>query len=184
MRNLFLLFALLPSAITATPENPLVPDTWFQDLTAADGSIYQCVVFTTVLGVEYTFYHSSDLQAWTDIGKTYGLGHDFAAAMREITPAPPPPDPQNPPAAPADFINASITIQSSSAAEGGTVVSRPSLDHGNTVRYLVAEDMALEWDSVPLFVGSSANYQFLSATPPAPSHRQITIRSFNHWTPP
>ena len=149
----------------AAQRSPLVPETWFQDLTAADGSVQQSVVFTTVPGVEYTFYHSDNLDVWAEVGKTYGLGHDFAAAMREVTPAPPPPDPQNPPAAPADLINASITIQSSSAIEGGTLVSWPSLDHGNAVRYLVTEDMAQEWDAVPLFVGSSTNYQFFISHP-------------------
>jgi hypothetical protein len=75
--------------ISATPENPLIPETWFQEMIASDGSTQQCIIFTTVPGVEYTFFHSNELEEWTEIGKTYGLGQEFAAAMRETAPAPP-----------------------------------------------------------------------------------------------
>ena len=70
MRSLLPLFILplLSLPLTATPENPLIPETWFQEINATDGSTQQCIIFTTVQGVEYTFFHSHDLEDWTDIG--------------------------------------------------------------------------------------------------------------------
>ncbi|QTN33680.1 hypothetical protein HZ994_15635 [Akkermansiaceae bacterium] len=164
MKSLF----LLPFAITtlsATPENPLIPSTWFQEITATDGSTQQCVIFTTVPGVEYTFYHSDALETWTEIGKTYGLGHEFAAAMRETAPAPPPPDPENPPPMPPVPNSASIAIQASSGASGGTVVSWPSHDHGNAIQYLIAGNIASDWDTVPIFAASHGTHQFFITRP-------------------
>lgn len=153
-----LLASILP--LTATPENPLIPPTWFQEIAATDGSTQHSVIFTTVPGVEYTFFHSHDLVEWTEIGKTYGLGHEFAAAMFETAPVPPPPDPENPPASPPVLANASITIQPSSGTAGGTVVSWASLDHGNAVSTLIAGNMAPDWNTVPLFAASSGGHQF------------------------
>ncbi|MEP5506446.1 MAG: hypothetical protein ABJZ54_10345, partial [Luteolibacter sp.] len=165
MKTLALLDAsLLP--LSATPENSLFPSTWFQEISATDGSSQQCIIFTTVPGVEYTFYHSNDLASWTEVGKTYGLGHEFAAAMRETAPAPPPPDPQNPPPPAEPFVSASITLARSSGTAGGTVVSWPSLDHGNAVRHLITATMATEWDSIPIFAESHGTHWFaISHTP-------------------
>ena len=165
MRTLTLLAAsILP--LSATPENPLIPDAWFQEITATDGSTQQCVIFTTVPGVEYTFYHSHGLESWTEIGRTYGLGHQFSAAMRETAPAPPPPDPQNPPPPGSVSLPASITIKPSSGTAGGTVVSWPSVDHGNAVQYLITGTMATAWSSVPLFAETYGTHQFfISHTP-------------------
>ena len=75
-----LITAILP--LSATPESSLIPETWFQNLTATDGSTQQCIIFTTIPGVEYTFFHSNNLKDWTEAGETYGLGQEFAAAMR------------------------------------------------------------------------------------------------------
>jgi len=160
----FLLASFLP--LFATPENPLIPDTWFQEITATDGSTQQCIIFTTVPGVEYTFYHSDALETWTEIGKTYGLGQQFSAAMRETAPPPPPADPDNPPAPGPVLGQASITIKPSSAPAGGTVVSWPSLDHGNAVQYLITGTMATAWGAVPLFADTHGTHQFfISHTP-------------------
>lgn len=171
MKVLLLLAAsLLP--LSASPEYSLIPSTWFQEITATDGSAQQCIIFTTVPGVEYTFYHSYDLVGWTEVAKTYGLGHEFAAAMRETAPAPPPADPQNPPPVPEPHISASISIVPSSGAAGGTVVSWASLDHGNAVRYLITATMATEWEAIPIFAENYGDHWFAivqtstSATPP------------------
>ena len=142
-----LVFSLLASTLFATPENPLIPSTWFQEITATDGSTQECIIFTTVPGVEYTFQHFNALETWTGIGKTYGLGQEFSAAMRETAPAPPPPDPQNPPPPAPVLGNASITIQPSSGSAGGTVVAWVSLDHGNSVRHLIAGSMVAAWNN-------------------------------------
>lgn len=158
--SLWLPALLFAFPLQATPENPLVPATWFQEITATDGSTQHSVVFTTVPGVEYTFFHSHDLVEWTEIGKTYGLGHEFAAAMFETAPAPPPPDPENPPATPPAFTHASVTIQPSSGAAGGTVVSWASLDHGNAVNTLIPGNMAAAWQTVPLFAAAHGNHHF------------------------
>lgn len=161
-----LFLSVLP--LSATPENPLIPDTWFTDVTATDGSVQQCIIFTTIPGVEYTFYHSSTLEIWSEIGKTYGLGHQFSAAMRETAPAPPPANPTNPPPAGPILQPASITIKPSSGTAGGTVVSWPSLDHGNAVQFRIAGTMASAWSSVPIFAGSRGGHQFfISHTPGA-----------------
>lgn len=172
MKTLPLLVAsLLP--LSATPENSLIPSTWFQEITATDGSTQQCIIFTTVPGVEYTFYHSNDLVSWTEVAQTYGLGHEFSAAMRETAPAPPPTDPQNLPPVPEPLVSASISIAPSSGAAGGTVVSWPSLDHGNAVRHLITATMATEWESVPIFSENHGDHWFAiapittSVTPPA-----------------
>lgn len=158
-----LLASFLP--ICAAPDNPLIPDTWFQEIIATDESTQQCVIFTTVPGVEYTFYHSNALEEWTEIGKTYGLGQQFSAAMRETAPAPPPPDPENPPPPSAPLESASITIQASSGAAGGTVVSWASLDHGNATRHLITGNMASAWDTVPMFAEKHGTHQFFISHP-------------------
>ena len=160
MRSLFVPFSLLHLPAIAVPENPLIPDTWFQEITATDGSTQQSVVFTTIPGVGYTLFHSNDLESWAEIGRTYGLGHQFSAAMRETAPAPPPPDPQNPPIPAPVSAPASITVQASEGIAGGTVVSWPSLDNGSSVRYLVGGSMSAGWDNVPLFVQTYGTHQF------------------------
>ena len=88
-----------PFPSRSRPTDNSVPETWFQDLTAADGSVQQSVVFTTVPGVEYTFYHSDNLDAWADVGKTYGLGQEFAAAIAGSGSRPSATRPENPAAA-------------------------------------------------------------------------------------
>lgn len=153
-------------SLSASPENPLIPATWFQDITATDGSTQQCVIFTTVPGVEYTFHHSDDLVSWTEIGKTYGLGHQFSAAMMETAPPPPPADPENPPPPGPVLELASIIIQRSSGTAGGSVVSWPSLDHGNAVQYIITGNMVAAWDTVPVFAESHGTHQFFVSHPP------------------
>ena len=173
MKNTFALLLFLSLPLSA--QEKLIPDTWFQDITASDGSTQQSIIFTTVPGVEYTFQHSNDLSTWTEVGETYGLGQQFAAAMRETAPAPAPPpaDPQNPPAPFVLPIPASLIIQPSSAVEGGTVVSWPSLDHGNSVQYLITGTMGTGWNNVPMFAQHyGTHYFFIShptgtTTPPA-----------------
>ncbi len=152
------LLSALP--LSATPESPLIPETWFQNLTATDGSTQQCIIFTTIPGVEYTFFYSQDLLVWTEDGETYGLGQEFAAAMRKTAPAPPPPAPGNPPAGQPVPVNASITIQPSSGTAGGTVVSWVSLDHGNAVRVLIPGNAVAAWQSDPFFAAIHGGYQF------------------------
>ena len=164
-----LITAILP--LSATPESSLIPETWFQNLTATDGSTQQCIIFTTIPGVEYTFFHSNNLKDWTEAGETYGLGQEFAAAMRETAPAQPPPAPDNPPVGQPVPVNASITIQPSSGTAGGTVVSWASHDHGNSVRSLIPGNAVAEWQSDPFFAAIHGGHQFFiqyiaSATAP------------------
>ncbi len=175
----FLLFLTIPP-LSATPENPLLPVTWFQEIGATDGSTQQCIIFTTIPGVEYTYEFSRDLVEWAEIGKTYGLGQQFAAAMRETAPAPPPPDPENPPATPPALTSASITIQPSSGAAGGTVVSWASLDHGNAVSALIPGNMSADWQTVPLFTDAHGAHQFFiihsTATAPPEGGAQLETK--------
>ena len=167
-----ILIPLVFTTLSATPENPLIPATWFQEIAATDGSTQQCIIFTTVPGVEYTFEHSAALETWTEIGKTYGLGQQFAASMRETAPAPAPPDPANPPPPAPVLANASIIIQPSSGAAGGTVISWSSLDHGSSVSHLIPGSMNAAWDGVPIFAATHGGHQFFisrlggSAAPP------------------
>jgi hypothetical protein len=76
----------------------------------------------------------------------------------------PTPRTRAPPPSP-DLANASITIQPSSGMDGGTVVSWPSLDHGNAISYLIAGTIASDWDTVSIFAAPHGSHQFFISHP-------------------
>ena len=127
-----------------------LPTYHFENLTATDGSIQQCVVFTTVPGVKYQIQVSSDLETWTTTSEVYGLGQDVVTALREYVPAPPP-DPNAPPPSGNPEIVTSLIFQPLSGSTGGTVVSWVSLDTGMGMAVAIPEIMGSGWNSVPMF---------------------------------
>lgn len=147
-------------------------------LTAADASTQECYLFQTTAGVKYTVQYSNDLTTWTIGDEIYGLGFEYAVAMRQLAAAPPPEsnegsgtEPPLPPAAPS--INVSLRLQPSSDVGGGTVVSWPSLDDGSPVIASTTVPLDSAWDEIPLYLQSFGNYHFfvshpsLSVPPPA-----------------
>lgn len=78
------------ATISSSVARDLVPEYWLEDLTATDGSIQKCLVFRTVAGVDYQVEASNDLLEWNDDSELYGLGHEFALPVHEMTPPPPP----------------------------------------------------------------------------------------------
>ncbi len=144
-----------------------------ETLPAADSSVQECYVFRTTAGVRYTVESSNDLTHWTAEEEIYGLGNEYVVTMRQFTPPPPPPPGGPPITFPPPAKNVSIRMQRSSAAEGGTVVSWPSLDHGGPVVVRIAGEMVTEWFQIPLYFERFANHYFFvwhpnaAASPPA-----------------
>ena len=75
------------------------PASHLENIPADNSSIQECYVFETAPGVAYTVEVSNNLSNWTPQDEIYGLGGEYAVAMREFTPPPPPP-PGSPPANP------------------------------------------------------------------------------------
>ena len=131
-----------------------------EEIPATDGSIQKCLIFETIPGVDYRVEVSDDLAEWSTESETYGMGYEFAIPVREAVP-PPPPGPGDPPAPigpPVAF--AALRMQRSSGAEGGTVVSWPSLDDGTAVSVFLEAEMHQDWQAIPLFAERYDDHEF------------------------
>ena len=110
--------------------------------------------------MDYRVEVSDDLAEWSTESETYGMGYEFAIPVREAVP-PPPPGPGDPPAPigpPVAF--AALRMQRSSGAEGGTVVSWPSLDDGTAVSVFLEAEMHQDWQAIPLFAERYDDHEF------------------------
>lgn len=54
MKNTILLLTITALPSFAVPGDPRIPETWFQDVTATDGSTQQSIVFTTTPAIRST----------------------------------------------------------------------------------------------------------------------------------
>jgi hypothetical protein len=126
---LWLLLAAPVAAESLIPPNFLttqLPEHWFEQLTALDGSTQQCLVFRTIPGVFYTIEHSLTLDSWTEVTSVYGTGHEIPVAMREIVP-PPPQIPGQPAPLQAPASTICLMLRRGESPDGGTFVSWRSL---------------------------------------------------------
>jgi hypothetical protein len=110
-------FVVGPALSSAAFSRDFRPETHFENITTASGSVLQCVVFPTTPGVMYSLEITHDLVNWTTQNEIYGLGHDYVVTMRE-TAAAPPPEPDAPPVTthPTPTKCASIRMQPSSGS--------------------------------------------------------------------
>lgn len=163
---LFCLLLLVPTHFALSRD--FRPKWHFENISLADSSVQQCYVIEMTPGVHYTFEVSDNLGQWTPLEELYGLGGQYAVAMREFTPAPTPP-PGTPPASPpAVATSVSLRIQPASGAAGGSVVSWRSLDHGGPVIVRISGEMDEEWNSIPIFWNQYGTYNFYFWHPGTP----------------
>jgi hypothetical protein len=139
------------------------PDGRIENVPASDTSVQQCFIFRTVPGVLYRVESTHDLFTWTAGEEIYGVGHEYAVAMREFTPPPPPPAGSGNPV-PLPTIAAarivSLRLQHSSGTAGGLVVSWRSLDDDGPVNIWLDQPMATEWDRMPYVSECHGNHYF------------------------
>jgi hypothetical protein len=171
MKTHLLMAALCPGlGISASAQSGFRQECRIEAIAATNHSTQQCAVFTIAAGARVTIQSSTDLEHWTDETRYYSLGNEFAFPMREVA-APPPPDPNAPPEPPGPpFIaNVSLRLQPSSGESAGTIAAWPSLDDGRAIVVHLAENMAAQWDTVPMFSQSYGGYQLMVWHPPGTS---------------
>ncbi len=149
------------------------PASHLENIPAYNSSIQECYVFETAPGVAYTVEVSNNLSNWTPQDEIYGLGGEYAVAMREFTPPPPPP-PGTPPANPPTLAtNVSLRLQPASGTAGGVVVAWRSLDHDGPMIVRIAAEIDPGWNQIPIFWNRFADYNFyfwhpgVAVAPPA-----------------
>ncbi len=141
------------------------PEAYLETIPAADSSVQECYVFRTTAGVRYTVESTNNLIDWTAQEEIYGLGNEYVVTMRQFTPPPPPP-PGGPPilfSPPAK--NVSIQMQRCATAEGGTLISWPSLDQSGPISVWIAGEMAPEWFQIPLYCERFDRFYFFIWNP-------------------
>ena len=135
----------------------------FETRTFDDGSLWRCLTFTSVAGVNYQVESSDDLRSWITDTTVHGLGHEIVVPMFETIPPPPVPPVAPPGSLPAPAPpSPSVSLTVRPVSGGGIELGWRSLESGSAQRHhfpLLSLDSG--WDMMPFFCDKYGGHWFL-----------------------